>query len=107
MKLIKLNSLNLIVLAGLFALPISALLLHLRLHPNIAWVTYLVLFDIVVISLLFLFKKTVFLAFMLNSLFFIAGVMAHIIFVSDAYTDILISIAGFSLGYVLFSLNNK
>jgi len=103
--MIKLNSVNLILLIALIALPIAGLILHLKLHPNYIFLTYILLFDIVIITLLYLFKKSIFYAFILNTVFFLVGVIMHIIYVTNPISDILLSIPDFGIGYVLWKLN--
>ena len=88
------------------ALPIAGLLLHLKLHPTYDFLTYTLLFDIIIITLLYLFKKTIFYAFILNSVLFITGVIMHFAYVGlGGISDILISIPDFVIGYTLWELN--
>ena len=104
--MIKFDSKNIVLLLGLIALPIAGLMLHLKLHPDYGFLTYVLLFDIIVITLLYLFKKTLFYAFDLNSVFFIIGVIMHIFYVPGVgISDILISISDFSIGYELWRIN--
>jgi len=94
-----------ILMIGFVALPIAGLMLHLKLHPDYVWLTYILWFDIIAISLMYLSKKTIFYGFMLNTVFFIVGVIAHATVVpGGGISDILISIPDFSIGYALWSL---
>jgi hypothetical protein len=78
-------------------------MLHLKIHPTYNYLTYLLLFDVIVISLLYLFEKTRFIGFILNTVFFIVGVIMHITYVpGGGISDILISIPDFSIGYALW-----
>ena|SRR3989344_2522235 len=102
----KFNHTNIILLIGLIALPIAGLMLHLRLHADKTYLTWILLFDIIIISLLYLFNNTRFYGFILNSVFFIVGVIMHIMYVpGGGLSDILLSIPDFSIGYVLWYLN--
>ena len=104
--LLKFDLMNLILLAGLITLPIAGLLLHLKLHPDLTYLTYILLFDIVIITALYLFKRTGFYAFALNSVFFMVGVIMHFQYLGmGGLSDVLISIPDFSIGYVLWRLN--
>lgn len=97
----RFNLLFWILIAGLIALPLGSLLIHLKLHAQYTWLTYLVLFDIIVITALYFSKKTIFYAFILNSVFFIAGVIAHLT-VAGGWGDVLMAIPDFSIGYALW-----
>lgn len=104
---IAINNLSLALLLGLVALPVAATLLHIKLHPQYVFLTYIALFDAIAITLLYLFRKTIFLGFILNTVLFIAGIIAHLKYVpGGGLTDILLSIPDFSIGYALWSLNN-
>ena len=104
--MIKFNSKNIVLLLGLIALPIAGLMLHLKLHPDYGFLTYILLFDLIVITLLYLFKKTLFYAFVLNSVFFAVGIIMHILYVpGGGISDIILSIPDFSIGYILWRLN--
>jgi len=106
--MLKLNLNNIFLFVGLIALPIAGLLLHLRLHPDLTFLTWILWFDIIVISLLYLWEKTRFYGFVLNSVFFIVGVIMHAMYVpGGGISDILISIPDFSIGFALWVLNRK
>ncbi len=106
--MIKLNSNNVLLLLGLIALPVAGLMLHLRLHSDLVFLTYILLFNIVVIPLLYLFNKTRFYGFILNSVSFIVGVIMHATYVpGGGLSDILLAIPDFVIGYVLWRLNLK
>ena len=104
--MMKFDLQNVFLLLALIALPIAGLMLHLKLHADLTYLTYILLFDIVIITLLYLFKKTIFYGFILNTVFFIVGVIMHIIYVpGGGISDILLSIPDFSIGFVLWRLN--
>ena len=105
--MMEFNFRNSVLFVALLALPIAGMMLHLKLHAGYTYLTYILLFDIIVISLLYLFQKTIFYAFVLNSVFFIVGVIMHITYVpGGGISDILLSIPDFSVGYILWSLNS-
>ena len=100
------NSVNIFLLVALIALPIAGFMLHSKLHSDLTYLRYILLFDIIVITLLYLFDKTRFIGFILNSVFFLVGVVMHIMYVSGGgLSDILLSIPDFSIGYALWILN--
>ncbi|MEK6906598.1 MAG: hypothetical protein AABW81_03180 [Nanoarchaeota archaeon] len=104
----KFNFINSIIFTALVALPLAGLMLHLKIHPSLTYLTYILWFDIVIISLLFLFDKTIFYGFVLNSVFFAVGVIAHLTIIGfSTIPDVLIAIPDFSLGYVLWKLNKE
>ncbi len=92
-----------ILMAGLIALPVAALMLHIKLHSDYIWLTWIVLFDAVIISLLFFFRKTIFYGFMLNTTLFITGVIAHLT-VAGGISDVLLAVPDFAIGYALWRL---
>jgi hypothetical protein len=100
----KFNHINLTLLTAFIALPIAGLLLHLKLHSQYTFLTYILLFDIIIITLLYLNKKTIFYGFALNTVFFIVGVIAHLT-VAGGWSDVLIAIPDFSIGYILWIQN--
>ena len=76
-------------------------MLHLRIHSeDYPWLIYITLFDTVIISLMYLSKKTIFSAFILNTVLFVVGVIAHLT-VAGGWGDVLMAIPDFSIGYVL------
>ncbi|MBT4136184.1 hypothetical protein HOD75_01800 [archaeon] len=102
----KLNTTNIILLIAFIALPIAGLMLHLKLHPDLTFLTYILWFDIIAITLMYLFNKSIFYGFALNSVFFIVGVIMHIMYVpGGGISDILLAIPDFSIGYVLWIQN--
>lgn len=104
----KFSHINIILLIGLIALPIAGLMLHLKLHADKTYLTWILLFDIIIITLLYLFNNTRFYGFVLNSVFFTVGVIMHIMYVpGGGLSDILLSIPDFSIGYVLWILNTN
>ena len=90
-----------ILIAALIALPLGSLLVHMKLHSQYTWLTYFVLFDIIIISLMYFSKKTIFYAFILNTTFFITGVIAHLT-VAGGIGDVLMAIPDFAIGYALW-----
>ena len=108
MRLIKFDLSNTFLFLGLLALPIAGLMLHNRLHSAITYLPYILYFDIIIISLLYLFDETRFIGFLLNSVFFAVGVVMHLTYVEGGgLSDILISIPDFAMGYALWVWNNK
>ncbi len=108
MRIIKFNFNNFLLLLGLIVLPIAGLMLHLKLHPDYVFLTYILLFNIVIIPLLFIFNKTRFYGFLLNSVSFTLGVIMHGIYIGiSGISDILMGIPDFVIGYVLWELNSK
>lgn len=106
--MLKLNLNNIFLLIALIALPVAGLLLHLKLHPDLTFLTWILWFDIIVITLLYLWQKTRFYGFALNTTFFVVGVIMHAMYVpGGGITDILISIPDFSIGFALWVLNRK
>ena len=94
-----------ILMAGLIALPIAGTMLHIKIHAKLTYLTYITLFDAVIISLLYLSRKTIFYGFMLNTTLFIVGVIAHFYSVGFKGTsDVLLSIPDFSIGYALWEV---
>jgi len=100
----KFNLTNIILLIAFIALPIAGLMLHLKLHSQYTFLTYILLFDIIIITLLYLNNKTIFYGFALNTVFFIVGIIAHLT-VAGGWSDVLIAIPDFSIGYVLWIQN--
>lgn len=104
----KFNFTNCVLFLAFIALPIAGLMLHLKIHPTLTYLTYILWFDIIIISFLYLFDKTIFYGFVLNTTFFIVGVIAHFqVLGINGLGDVLISISDFSLGYILLELNKK
>ena len=108
MKVIKFNANNILLLLGLITLPVAGLMLHLRLHPEYVFLTYILLFNIIIIPLLYLFDKTRIYAFLLNSVSFAVGAIMHGIYLGvGGIGDMLMGIPDFAIGYVLWRLNLK
>ena len=106
--MIKFNSNNVLLLLGLIALPVAGLMLHLKLHPEITFLTYILLFNVIIIPLLYLFDKTRIYAFLLNSVSFAVGAVMHGVYLGvGGIGDILMGIPDFVIGYVLWRLNLK
>jgi len=93
-----------VLMAGLIALPLAATMLHIKLHnEDYPWLIYVTLFDTIIISLMYFSRKTIFSAFILNTVFFVVGVIAHLT-VAGGWGDVLMAIPDFSIGYVLWRL---
>ena len=108
MKVIKFNANNVLLLLGLIALPIAGLMLHLRLHPEYGFLTYILIFNIAIIPLLYLFEKTRIYAFLLNSVSFAVGAVMHGVYLGvGGISDILMGVPDFVIGYILWRLNLK
>ncbi len=104
--MIKFNLNNIALLIAFVALPVAGLMLHKRLHSELTYLTWILLFDIVVITFLYLSEKTRFYGFILNTVFFIVGVIMHLMYVEGGgISDILLSIPDFSIGFILWKLN--
>jgi len=94
-----------VLIIALIALPLAATFLHIKLHPDYKWLIYITLFDTIIITLMYFSRKTIFYGFMLNTVFFIVGVIAHFyVLKMGAINDVLMSIPDFSVGYVLWRL---
>ena len=91
-----------ILLLALFFLPAGATLIHFKIHSQISWLPYITLFDALVITVLFYFRRTAAYALFLNSIFVIIGIGFHLRF--SAWSDILISLTDFLVGYVVYLL---
>lgn len=92
------------LLLALFLLPAGATLIHLKIHSKIAWLPYLTMFDAFVVTALFYFKKTSVYALFLNSIFVIVGAGYHLKFLPGGWSDIMISLTDFFMGYALYLL---
>ena len=100
----KQNKIIWLLLLALFCLPAGATLIHFKIHKSIVWLPYLTLFDAVIVTLLFYFKKTSVYALFLNSIFVIIGVGYHLKFLPGGWADILISLTDFFVGLALYLL---
>ncbi len=104
--IIKFNFINIILLLAFIALPIAGLMLHLKIHKDLTYLTYILLFDIIIITSFYLFNKTRFYGFVLNTVFFIVGIIAHLTVIGKStIPDVLLAIPDFSIGCVLWILN--
>lgn len=93
-----------LLLLALFFLPAAATLIHFKIHAKVLWLPYLTLFDAVVVTTLFCFKRTAVYAFFLNTIFVIVGIGFHLKFLPGGWSDIMISLTDLFLGYVLYVL---
>lgn len=100
------------LLAALFLMPAAATLLHQRLHPNLVFLTYITLFDAIIITALFAKKSTVNTAFVLNTILAGAG-LYHLVMKLDSgivtsmmygLTDVLFVAVDFFIGLALYRL---
>ena len=92
----------LILMIALIALPLAGTMLHIKLHnTDYPWLVYITAFDVIIISLMYLSRKYMFSAFILNTTLFIAGVIAHLT-VAGGWGDVLLAIPDFAIGYVLW-----
>jgi hypothetical protein len=118
------KNIKILLIAGLIAVSLGGLLLHLRIHPPSADSTNLIPFitgiiGVVIIPILFLSKKTMPYGYLINGFFVIIGTitMAHFsivhlpkhvtlqtIFVGTLLADIAILFANFFIGKALFEL---
>jgi len=104
--IIKLNFINIILLLAFISLPVAGLMLHLKIHKDLSYLTYILLFDIIIITSFYLFNKTRFYGFVLNTVFFTTGIIAHLTIIGKStIPDILLAIPDFSIGCVLWILN--
>ena len=95
---------KLAMLLALFLLPMSAVLLHLKIHPDITWLLPLALFDAFIITTLFFWDKTKVYGFWLNTILGIAGIIGHLQFdVIGTLADNAILGADILIGFVLFT----
>lgn len=58
-----------ILIIALIALPIAGTMLHIKLHKELTWLSYITLFDAVIITLLYFSKKQFFMDLYLILLF--------------------------------------
>ncbi len=119
------QNIKLLLLSGMVALSLGGWLLHLRVHPMgdaaTNWIPFAAgLISILVLPLMFLSKKTLPYAYILNGMFVIIGTitMAHVsipklqgnvsietIFVGTLFADIAILWVKFFIGKALFELD--
>mgnify|MGYP001597639454 CR=1 FL=1 len=97
-----LKTIKYVLLAGLISMPISAIFIHTKIHSQIPWLIYIGLFDLIIISLLFMSEKTKVYGFWLNAALAIAGIFFHLDY--KAYSDVFLGIADISIGLALYLL---
>ncbi|MBU3897047.1 MAG: hypothetical protein KJ697_03905 [Nanoarchaeota archaeon] len=91
------------LLLALFLLPMSAVLLHLKVHPTITWLLPLALFDAIIITLLFYWDKTKTYGFWANTILGLVGIIFHLqTSVMGTMADNAIMLADMLVGYVLY-----
>ena len=99
------NKTQISLLIALFLLPISAVLLHLKVHPDITWLLPIAIFDAVVITALYLHDKTRIYGFWLNTLLGLTGIIFHLQFsVIGTLADNAIMLSDMLIGYALLML---
>lgn len=100
------------LLCALFLMPAAGTLLHQRLHPNLDFLTYITLFDAIIITALFVKKSTANTAFILNTILAGAG-LYHLVIKLDAgivasimygLTDVMFVAVDLFLGLALYRL---
>ncbi len=102
------NKVQKALLIALFLLPVSAILLHLKVHPDITWLLPIAAFDAVVITALYLHKKTRIYGFWLNTLLGLTGIVAHLQFsLIGTMADNAIMLSDMLIGYALLTLLTK
>ena len=103
--MLKMNKTQISLLIALFLLPISAVLLHLKVHPDIAWLLPIALFDAIIITALYLNNKTRIYGFWLNTLLGLTGIIAHLQFSAiGTLADNAIMLSDMLIGYALLVL---
>jgi len=97
------DKVRLALFIGLIMLPLSGLMIHEHVHPDIEWVYWFVLFDAVVITALYIYPPTRTFAFWLNNVFGLAGIVYHAQYnLLGTLSDSMIIIADIMIGYVLY-----
>ena len=106
-KIISFNLTNIFLLFILLLIPIIGVVFHQKFHPTYYIpILYVLLADLLIITPLFLFHKTIDYAVVINSGFVFAGVMVHILFlIKGGYIGLIFSMFDFGAGYVLWKLN--
>lgn len=106
------NKIKYALLAALFLMPMSATLLHNKIHPNISWIAYITLFDAIIVTILMARKQTTEYGFYLNSLLALTG-LYHFFMKTDAgiltaimtgLTDVMFVVVDFLIGFSLYAL---
>jgi hypothetical protein len=96
------------LLIALLLLPLSATLIHAHVHPDVQWVFYFTLFDVIVITALFAFERTKMYGFWLNTIFGAVGLIYHLqTSIIGTLSDQMIIFADLLIGYALISLTQK
>lgn len=118
------QNIKFLLIAALMAVSLGGLLLHLRIHPPFALAQHLIPFiagiiSIVVLSAMFLSKKTLAYAYVINGMIVIIGIitMAHFsmmnppkhisfktIIIGTLFADIVVLCTKFFLGKALFEI---
>ena len=97
------DKIKLALLIALVMLPLSAIMIHGHVHPDIEWVYWFALFDVIVITGLYLYPKTTVYGFWLNTIFGAAGIFYHATFsLMGTLSDSMIILADLAVGYVLY-----
>ena len=99
------NKLQISLLIALFLLPVSAVFLHMKVHPDITWLLPLAIFDAIVITALYLHDKTRIYGFWLNTLLGVTGVIFHLQYsIMGTLADNAIMISDVLIGYALLNI---
>ena len=97
------DKIKLALFTALVMLPLSAILIHGHVHPDIEWVYWFTLFDVIAITGLYLYPPTRTFAFWLNTVFGLAGIFYHATFsFMGTLADSMIILADVAVGYVLY-----
>lgn len=103
------------LLCALFLMPVAGTLLHQRLHPNLDFLTYITLFDAIIITILFAKKSTTGTAFILNTILAGAG-LYHFVMKLDSgiiasvmygLSDVIFVAIDFFIGLALYRLTQQ
>lgn len=98
----RITSAKLLLMLALFLIPISGFPLHTKLHADIWWINYIVLFDAVIITGMFYFKKTRFWGFWLNSVVGVTGILMHFgVGIMGTLTELALSVGDLAIGFAL------
>ena len=103
--MLKMDNVQKSLLIAMFLLPMSAVLLHMKVHSDITWLLPIVLFDAFVITALYLNDKTRIYGFWLNTLLGLTGVIFHLqLSVFGTAADNAILLSDMMIGYALLVL---
>ena len=96
------------LLIALAMLPLAATLIHIGVpYHNITWehwVTYLTLFDVIVVTALFVYEKTKIYGFWINTLLGLAGIVYHAqTSMVGTISDSMIIVADIMIGFALLT----